>query len=104
MFGLSLYRVRGRSMAPTLSPGDILVLRKREPGVGEIAVLRHPRLGTIVKRVMEQGKLSGDGVESTSTAELGNTTDCDVVGTAILAVTPRGFRRLRARHPYSPRA
>jgi len=91
-------------MCPTLHPGDILFLRKRPPVIGEIVVVTHPRYGDIVKRFGKYGKLSGDNPQSTSTDQLGTLTESQFIGTAILAVTSRGIKPLRAHPRYSPRA
>ncbi len=90
-------------MEPTLSGGDILVLRRRKAYPGNIVVLRHPRLGRMVKRVNDTGGLAGDNVQaSTDSERLGQLADSDLIGVAILAITPSGLRRLSARS--APRA
>ncbi len=94
MFGFQLYRVRGASMTPTLSSGDVLLLRRRKARTGDVVVVQHGRLGTIAKRLAEDGRLRGDGPESTSPAELGPYDPATLVGVAVLAITPSGLRRL----------
>ena len=84
-------------MAPTLSEGDILFLRKRAAQTGEIVVIHHPRLGIITKRLLDDGKLSGDSPNSTSSAELGSYDPATLIGVAVVAITPSGLRRLSAR-------
>jgi hypothetical protein len=55
----SLVRVRGSSMSPTLSDGDLLLVRARPGRVGDIAVVRLPGgRPTSVKRLVRQ---DGDG-------------------------------------------
>ena len=93
MFGLSLYRVRGASMEPTLRSGDLLLLRQRGARHGDVVVVEHPRFGTIVKRVGADGLLQGDGEESTDASRLGKVIDAELRGVAVLVITPSGLRR-----------
>lgn len=95
MFGFKLYRVRGESMTPTLSAGDLVLLRQREAKTDDIVVVSHPRHGTIIKRIAETGALVGDGPESTKA--LGPYDPNALMGVAVLAITPAGLRRLSAR-------
>lgn len=94
-----LYRVKGPSMAPTLSVGDIVVLRRRPAKVGEIVVVDHAEFGTIIKRIDANGKLSGDSPASTSVTELGPYDPATRVGVAVIKITPSGLRRLSRRRP-----
>ena len=94
---MKLFRIRGASMEPTLQDGDILLMRKRPPRPGEIVVVDHPRFGVIVKRLTERGTLTGDGEDSTDETRLGAYANCRPIGTAVMAVTPSGMRRLSAR-------
>lgn len=84
-------------MAPTLSAGDIVVLRQRSAKTGEIVVVDHAEFGPIIKRINADGKLSGDNPASTSAAELGPYDPATRVGVAVLKITPSGLRRLSAR-------
>ncbi|MGB3457108.1 MAG: S24/S26 family peptidase [Litorimonas sp.] len=95
MFGFKLYRVRGNSMVPTLSHGDVLLLRRRGARRGDVVVVEHPRHGIIVKRIGPDGHLSGDGPDSSDA--LGPFDPATLVGVAVLAVTPAGLRRLSRR-------
>lgn len=92
-----LFRVKGPSMAPTLSAGDIVVLRQRSAKTGEIVVVDHAEFGTIIKRIDGNGNLSGDGPASTSATELGPYDPATRVGVAVLNITPSGLRRLSTR-------
>ena len=97
VFGWKLVRVKGGSMRPTLRDGDIVLARRGRYGEGDVVVCRHTRLGRIVKRVDESGRLAGDDPNSTAAAELGLATDTEVLGVARWAITPFGVRRLSAR-------
>ena len=95
MFGFKLYRVRGQSMIPTLLAGDIVLLKNRAAWCGDIVVVNHTRLGSIIKRIDESGHLVGDGPESSDA--LGPYDPNTLIGVAILAITPAGLRRLSGR-------
>lgn len=96
-----LYRVKGPSMAPTLSAGDIVVLRTRRGKIGEIVVVDHADFGAIIKRVNANGDLSGDNPVSTSEQSLGAYDNATPIGVAILKITPSGLRRLSVCRPES---
>jgi signal peptidase I len=75
--------VRGRSMVPTLEPGDRLLVetltyRRRPPRVGEVVVTPDPRSPAreLVKRVaaVERGQvtLRGDAARSTDSRRFGS--------------------------------
>jgi len=52
--GLGLYKVTGDSMWPTYCSGDyVLTLRFNSSTfkTGDVVVIRHPRLGNIIKRI-----------------------------------------------------
>ena len=95
MFGLKLYRVRGHSMIPTLSEGDLVLLRRRVARTNEIVVVKHARHGTIIKRINENSQLVGDGPETSE--DLGPYDPKSLIGVAVLAITPAGLRRLSGR-------
>lgn len=97
VFGLSLYRVRGASMAPTLNSGDVLILRARAAAAGDVVVVTHPRFGTLVKRLGRDGRLHGDGADSTDAERLGPYSETVPIGVAVIAITPSGLRRLSRR-------
>ena len=97
---LRLIKVVGDSMLPTLSDGDILIIKKaRSIRPGFVIVVDHPSLGRIVKRVAEVSpegvRLTGDNPASTSAAEMGLVPSQSVNGKVVLAITPKGLRRLR---------
>jgi nickel-type superoxide dismutase maturation protease len=79
---LDAVEVRGRSMVPTLEPGDRLLVetwtyRRRAPRVGEVVVTPDPRSPAreLVKRVaaVEEGqvRLRGDAARSTDSRRFG---------------------------------
>jgi signal peptidase I len=81
--GLDAVEVRGRSMAPTLEPGDRLLVetwtyRRRPPEIGEVVVTPDPRAPAreLVKRVaaVEGGRvtLRGDAARSTDSRRFGS--------------------------------
>lgn len=80
---LDAVEVTGRSMAPTLEPGDRLLVetwtyRRRRPEVGEVVVAPDPREPTreLVKRVAATGEgkvtLRGDSAKSTDSRRFGS--------------------------------
>jgi signal peptidase I len=80
---LDAVEVRGRSMAPTLEPGDRLLVesrtyRHRPPQVGEVVVTADPRAPEreLIKRVaaVEDGQvtLRGDAAKSTDSRRFGS--------------------------------
>lgn len=89
-------------MAPTLSAGDIIVLRTRRAKVGEIVVVDHAKFGTIIKRINARGNLSGDNPESTPESALGAYKNATPIGVAIVKITPSGLQRLSVRQSGSP--
>ncbi len=86
-------------MAPTLAPGDYLMITKaRTIRSGFVVLVEHPKYGVIVKRVVTVSEraitLEGDGPDSSSTESLGKIALANVLGRARLAITPNGLKRL----------
>ncbi len=86
-------------MSPTLNDGDYILIKKpRSLRVGLIFVINHPRLGRIVKRLKHQSpgdlKFTGDNPVSSSTEEIGSLSEETLRGQAVLAITPKGLKRL----------
>jgi nickel-type superoxide dismutase maturation protease len=90
--------VEGQSMAPTLEPGDrLLVLRRRVLSPGDVIALRDPRARDrlLVKRV---AALTGDTVNvrgdnqasSTDSRAFGAVDRRDVIGTVVRRYGPPG--------------
>ena len=66
---LDLVEVEGRSMAPTLEPGDLLLVeavtfRARRPRVGDVVLSDDPRLSSreLIKRIAAVDPASGSAV------------------------------------------
>lgn len=99
-----LYRVTGRSMTPTLFPGDVVAVRPSNelPEPGEIVVLRHPRdpSRTLVKRARSRGERSfavGSDApdEASDSRHFGSLGLDDLLGRALWSWSPgRGFQTL----------
>ena len=58
---IKLFRVRGASMHPEYGNGDYVLVRRyskrprgRQPQTGDDVICRHPKLGTILKRISAQ--------------------------------------------------
>lgn len=89
----SLVVVAGSSMEPTFHTGDVLIVKRRTPSVGDVIVFTIPnRDGQIVHRVIER---RGDGTmlvqgDNRSTPDLPLPTDADVVG-VVRALIPQGW-------------
>ena len=96
---LRIIRVSGLSMTPTLNDGDYIIITKpRSIKPGFIYVLRHDRLGRMVKRLsrLESGFCywAGDSVESTASDKIGSTPKSLIIGQARWVIKPTGMKRL----------
>jgi signal peptidase I len=89
----SLVVVAGASMEPTYHTGDVLIVKRRAPSVGDVIVFTMPkRDGQIVHRVLERrddGTMLVQG-DNRSTPDLPLPTDADVVG-VVRALIPQGW-------------
>ncbi len=99
--GLGLIRVRGRSMAPTLADGDYVLVRR--PGrrgaltvrTGDVVCVRRPGLPMMIKRLGARDgasgrfALSGDGIGSMPSVDLGTVAGDEVLGRAVLVISAR---------------
>ncbi len=96
---LDAVEVTGRSMAPTLEPGDRLLVetwtyRRRPPQVGEVVVAPDPRTPTreLIKRVaaVDDGRvaLRGDSAKSTDSKRFGTIPLTDVRARAAFRYWP----------------
>lgn len=93
----SLVVISGPSMEPTYHSGDVLIVRKKTPAVGDVIVFTVPeRNARIVHRVIERrsdGTMVVKG-DNRSTPDLPLPRDSDVVGVGIQLI-PRGWLLLR---------
>ena len=111
---LDVVEVTGRSMAPTLAPGDWLVVEsltyaRRLPQVGEIVLTRDPRQRSreLIKRVhVRDGswlELRGDAPqESTDSRAFGPVAGAGIRWRAVARCWPRRRVRWFGREPGSP--
>ncbi|MCF4165838.1 S24/S26 family peptidase [Zavarzinia compransoris] len=97
--GWRLFRVRGRSMAPTFRDGDIAVGRLpghgRPPRPGDVVCVRRPGELQMIKRLGPRAadgrfRLSGDGPASAPSIDLGGVSECQIVARVVVRVP--GFR------------
>lgn len=102
--GFGIVRVSGLSMAPALEDGDFVLFRRFSPGErpspGTIVIVRHRRLGTIIKLVDQEAKsgrfrLRGVSALSTDSRHLGDAELQDIIGRAVLRIGRHGVSRLR---------
>lgn len=86
---LGLFRVSGNSMVPAFTHGDYVLTHRfglGGPGVGDVVVVDHPVLGTVIKRIQSVSstgnlKLAGDNrIESTAAEKLGSVSPDRVLG------------------------
>ena len=87
-------------MSPTLEDGDYILIKKpRSLRPGFIYVVNHIDLGLIVKRLEaienQSAVFSGDNPASLSDTLLGKVDVRRITGCAVLAVTPKGIKRLK---------
>ena len=100
MFGWRIARVDGDSMSPTLLDGDYVFARKnRRPTTGAIALIEHPTLGQIVKRIDGRDdsgryRVRGDNVRSTSSDALGALDRNAIEAVVRWRVSPSGLQRI----------
>jgi hypothetical protein len=109
---LRFARVGGQSMSPTLEDGDF-VLALAAPWLGrvrcgDVVLVRHRRLGLIVKRVVHLDhsgwlKLAGDSAASCSSESMGRVQRRAVLGRAVLRIAPRGSGNRMDRAAHRPR-
>ena len=96
---IKIVKVRGESMAPTLAPGDYLILTKaRTFRSGFVVLVDHPKYGRIIKRISAVSanfvRLEGDSAESTSSSDMGDVSLSHIKGRARWAITPKGLKSL----------
>ena len=106
MFGWSVARVVGDSMAPTLLDGDyVLARRHRGPlAAGAVVLIRHPSFGPIVKRILgwDPGgryRVAGDNPLSTPSDAIGSLDGSVVRAVVWCRVSPSGVQGIGAGLP-----
>ena len=109
VLGFGLLRVEGRSMAPTIMPGDYVLLgrfrRQRPPRPGDIAVYADADGRRLVKRLVKRltnGRfmVRGDGVLSAPSGDLGPVRAAALHGRVLHVIRPPGTRSgVRRRQP-----
>lgn len=104
LLGFGIVRVSGLSMVPALENGDFVLFRRlspaEQPSPGTIVVVRHQRLGTIVKLLGEETrpgrfKLHGLSALSMDSNHMGNAARQDIIGPAVLRIGRHGTSGLR---------
>jgi len=87
--------VDGRSMLPTLAPGDACLVRwGARPRPGDVVVVRLPGRPLGVKRLRFRDEdgwwlASDNSLEGTDSASFGTVADADVLGRVVLRYLPR---------------
>lgn len=86
-------------MSPTLNDGDyIITIKPRTFRPGFIYVLKHDRLGQMVKRLKSVDDkdiwFEGDNTASSSSEKIGSIKRDQIKGRAILAIQPKRLKRL----------
>lgn len=101
LFGWSLARVDGDSMAPALMDGDyVLARRDREPAKPDAIVLvEHPTMGRLVKRVRtrdDRGRflVGGDNMLSIDSEGIGALPGAAITGRVRWRLSPKGLQRI----------
>ena len=97
-----VFRVTGNSMSPTLIEGDYVIVKKYKsrPIDGSIAVIKHPELGKLIKRISlndKNGKvtLSGDNSLSIPSNIIGEFDQKLIKYQAVWRISPIGLSRLK---------
>jgi phage repressor protein C with HTH and peptisase S24 domain len=89
---IKIFRVIGSSMEPTLSDGDYVVAATRvwRPRIDQLAVVRHPDYGVLVKRIHRQFPegytVSSDNPLGTDSRTLGVIPEGLVVGPVLFTI------------------
>jgi hypothetical protein len=101
LLGLRLFRVGGRSMAPAIEPGAVVLVRgygRRRPRPGDICVFRAREGGLMLKRIaacIEGGafRVAGDSALSAPSVDIGPVAAQALLGRVLLTLRPRWRRR-----------
>lgn len=102
-----IFRVTGNSMAPTIEHGDFVVAQKykNRPIEGTVAVILHPILGNLIKRInripgTKMYEATGDNDYSIKSPSIGSLKASDIMYQAIVRISPSGLTRLKPRANY----
>ena len=97
-----IFRISGSSMNPTVSDGDFIVAKnyKTRPILGSVAVIQHPGLGVLIKRISSTNKpqtfvATGDNNISVENSTVGLVSDKEIKYQAIWRVSPKGISKLQ---------
>ena len=102
LWPFTLRRIRGQSMSKVLDEGDFVLGRRlglKSPiDVGDVIEISHPRLGNIVKRLLDCDEahiwVKGDAFNSIAPSEIGPISREMVVAKALWRISPRGIQRI----------
>ena len=99
-----VFRIWGNSMRPTVKDGDYVLAKrfKTQPINGSVAVIQHPILGTLIKRIRsipgtETFIASGDSDLSVESPTIGALKEKEIEYQAKWRISPAGISRLRTR-------
>ena len=97
-----IFRVSGSSMYPTVKDGDFIVAKnyKTTPTQGSVAVIQHPSMGVLIKRITPTSKpktfvTRGDNNISHDRSTVGLVSDKEIKYQAIWRLSPKGISKLR---------
>ena len=99
LLGWTIARVDGDSMAPTLLDGDYVVARQGPVDAGAVALVEHPSLGLLIKRIESRDanggyRLTGDNITSTP-AEMFGVIKADKIRFVVRwRISPEGMSRV----------
>lgn len=99
-----IFRVSGSSMNPTVNDGDFIVAKnyQKTPIEGSVAVIQHPILGVLIKRINSTRNAktfttSGDNTFFSQNSAVGLVTEREIKYQAIWRLSPHGVSRLTPR-------
>lgn len=101
---VKLFRVRGRSMLPTLGDGDFVIARRVHAGTlarlgsGAVVCVDHPQYGALIKRIRSINAnvvtLSSDGQTGSEPEALGEIDTACITHRVRVAISARNGLRL----------
>ena len=97
-----IFRISGSSMYPTVNDGDFIVAKnyKTTPTQGSVAVIQHPSLGVLIKRITSTSKpqtfvTRGDNNIFLDSSTVGLVSDKEIKYQAIWRLSPQGISKLQ---------